>query len=159
MSDLGDIITAHREAKRAEARWNGTESTLRVAREVPAEVDHAIEAFEAARRRRQEWNKHYIETRWQHALDRCQVNDRLAGWWWQRLGDLLPKEAGWYPHDGRIYGWAKQDKGGFELTRRSGWSAWPNEAEAAAWERSQVERERARRQLEAFCTQTRGALK
>lgn len=121
--------------------WIGTEPTLRIAAHVPAEVERAIEAYETAKRRRELASHDHIAARragehWlaQKAIDACLVNGRLMEQWWGRLAALLPVEAGWWPYNGMLYGYAKRDGCGLKLVRQAGASAWPNESRARDYE-------------------------
>jgi hypothetical protein len=155
MSEIGDIITDYRQ----HTRWVGTKPEERVARVVPAEVLRAIEAYEHARERRREANTNYFAFRDLSDLERCAQYGRLMEQWWSHLEALLPREPGWYPHAGHIYGFAKRGKCGFELTRDPASSRWPDpdraRAWALAWSRRRGEEERVRE----FCTAHKGAIR
>jgi hypothetical protein len=150
MSEIGDIITDYRQ----HTRWNGP-TDARVAREVPPEVERAIVAYEHARQLRETWNEQFIIDRDEASLNLCSTYSRLMEWWWQRLGDLLPRELGWYPHAGRIYGYVGK-KTGFELVRHAGAWRWPDPDRAAAWALAWGRRRGEEERVKAFCGQRGG---
>jgi hypothetical protein len=132
-------------------RWNGPDPSLRVAREVPAEVERAIVAYEHARERRYVWEGRYLLDRSQESLDQSAQYGRLMEQWWSRLEALLPIEPGWYPHGRYIYGFAKRGKCGFELVRDPASSRWPDPARARAWALAWSRRRGEEERVREFC--------
>jgi hypothetical protein len=138
-------------------RWVGPDPSLRVAREVPPEVERAIVAYEHAREQRREWNDRHIRYRaagWhvqaEDAIQKCLAYDRLMEQWWSRLEALLPREPGWYPHAGRIYGYVGK-KTGFELVRHAGAWRWPDPDRTAAWTLAWSRRRGEEERVREFC--------
>lgn len=162
MSEIGDIVEDYRQ----HTRWVGP-TDARVAREVPAEMLRAIEAYEWARTCRHATDERYKELRdeghhpelAQTVLNQCSQYGRLMEQWWGHLQALLPREPGWYPHGPYVYGYAKRSKRGLELTRDPASSRWPDPDRAAAWALAWGRRRGEEERVRGFCEQVKGAIR